>query len=355
MTAISLPDHLAGAFARQQEACRTLGSPFNALLCQAVVRYGLPESRTRSTLVDWQGDPTGAGDALPVRLCGALHELVLTEAESGLGGLYPPNHHTVNAATLHKAITAAITTHDRFIATRLRMAPQTNEVRRSTAIIATLLHIAARTNLPLQISEIGASAGLNLRLDRFAHVICGKTYGAADSPLRLEPDWSGPPPPEAGLRIDDRRGCDLSPLDLDHDGDRTRLLSYVWPDQPDRLERLRAAMGIADAVPVRVDRKDAIAWLEARLREPRNGRAHVLYHTIAWQYLPEDAKRLGRNIIEKAGARATPSAPLFLLGMEPDGQSPGAALRLDAWPDGTSVELARVDFHGRWVRWREPD
>lgn len=352
MTATPLPPGLTAAFERQELACRNLGSPFTSLICGSVARNALPESKTLSIMVNWVGDPSSAGDALPIRLCGALHELVLTRTDDQLCRIYPPNHKNVTADRLYDAIASAVRSHDEFLATRLQRAPQTNEVRRSTALLAGFLHIADRTGLPLDISEIGASAGLNLQFDRFAHKIDGRPYGAAASKVQLEPDWSGPPPPPAQLVVKDRRGCDLSPFDLTQSGEQTRLLSYVWADQQDRLERLRAAMAVAPPVPV--DRADAVEWLQTRLKATRNGRAHVLFHTIAWQYLPDGAKKRGRYIIEQAGTRATRSAPLYLLAMEPDDKSPGAGLRLESWPDGSSEELARVDFHGRWIEWTAP-
>lgn len=352
MTATPFPPRLTAAFEKQELACRNLGSPFTSLICGSVARNGLPESKTRSIMVHWVGDPSSAGDALPIRLCGALHELVLTRSDEQLCRIYPPNHENVTADHLYEAIASAVHSHDDVLAARMQRAPQTNEVRRSTALLAGFLHIADRTGMPLDISEIGASAGLNLRFDRFAHRIDGRPYGPAISKVQLEPDWSGPPPPSAQLVIEDRRGCDLSPFDLTQNAEQTRLLSYVWADQQDRLERLRAAM--ATAPPVPIDRADAVDWLQTRLKETRIGRAHVLFHTIAWQYLPDAARKQGRDIIEQAGARSTRNTPLFLLAMEPDGKSPGAGLRLDSWPGGSSEELARVDFHGRWIQWKKP-
>jgi hypothetical protein len=40
--------------------------------------------------------------------------------------------------------------------------------------------------------------------------------------------------------------------------------------------------------------------------------------------------------------------------MEADGGR-GAALRLTTWPGGRTEALGRVDFHGRWLRWRPAD
>jgi len=36
--------------------------------------------------------------------------------------------------------------------------------------------------------------------------------------------------------------------------------------------------------------------------------------------------------------------------MEAD-KGAGASVRLTIWPGGTPHEIARADFHGRWVHW----
>ena len=352
MIATPLPDHLTAIFESQMKAGQSLGSPFTALLCGTIARYGLPDSRTRSTMENWKGDPSTAADALSVRLCGGLHELVLSQKCAPLEEVYPPNHEDLSEDQLHEALVQAISDHDDHLESRLHKPPQTNEVRRSSAILAALSHITEKTGLPIQLSEVGASAGLNLHLDRFQHDINGTIFGEKDSPVRLKPDWDGPALPETSPTIVERRGCDLSPFDLGEADHRTRLLSYIWPDQADRIERLSAAMGVARSHGSLVDREDAVSWLEHRLAEPVEETAHVVYHTIAWQYLPPDAQAVGNRVLDDAGSRASHSRPLFRLGMDPDDRSPGASLRLTEWPGGKSVEIARVDFHGRWIHWQ---
>ena len=57
--------------------------------------------------------------------------------------------------------------HDHYLADQLSSPPQTNEVARSGIVLGAMLHVAARTGLPLEIFEIGASAGLNLAFDEY--------------------------------------------------------------------------------------------------------------------------------------------------------------------------------------------
>jgi hypothetical protein len=65
-----------------------------------------------------------------------------------------------------------------------------------------------------------------------------------------------------------------------------------------------------------------------------------------------------RALLEDAGARATPQAPLAWLRLEPPNRTlagrdvkPGLAeLRLTRWPGGSERLLAHAGYHGRPVR-----
>src|SRR5262249_21178556 len=79
--------------------------------------------------------------------------------------------------------------------------------------------------------------------------------------------------------------------------------------------------------------------------------ATVVFHSIVWQYLPDDERARVRRTIEEAGARATPAAPLAWLRFEPSADARRAELRLACWPGGDDRLLATAGFHGRPVRW----
>ena len=80
------------------------------------------------------------------------------------------------------------------------------------------------------------------------------------------------------------------------------------------------------------------------------GHLHLIYHTIAWQYFPDETQARAQARIEQAGAEATDNAPLAWLGMEWDGDE-GAAMTLRLWPGNRTIALGRIDFHGRWISW----
>ncbi|MFV2002708.1 MAG: DUF2332 domain-containing protein [Paracoccaceae bacterium] len=330
----------------QAKSCASLGSPFMQRLLNLLAARLRPGTHLGDRLFDWPGDISSSGQSVPLRLCAALHRLVLSGTAPGLAGVYPP--HPVDDDRLWQHVSQALSDHADDIVNWIGSPPQTNEVRRAAVLIATGHWLSARFELPLMLSELGASAGLNLNFDGFALATAVHHLGPADTNLVLRPDWSGALPENTPLRIHDRRGVDLAPLDTDQADDRLRLLSYLWPDQPQRMQLTTSAMALPHAT---VDRADAIDWLASRLPEQPEGTLHLVYHTIAWQYFPLQQQALGQKILADAGKRATITRPLAHLSMEADRKAPGAALWLHLWPGDEKLNLGRADFHGRWVKW----
>jgi hypothetical protein len=218
--------------------------------------------------------------------------------------------------------------------------------------MAGLLTVAERFPQPVALLELGASAGLNMLLDRYGYDLGGLAAGDLASPLRLAPEWKGPPPPDATVTVAARAGIDLRPMDSRGDGDR--LLAYVWPDQPARLRQLEAALAIAAQGPPRVEQGDAADWLEAKLAAPAApGLTRVVLHSIAFQYFPAGVQaRIGAAMLT-AGAGASEEAPLAWLRFEMAAGDDKPSLRLRLWPAGEDRLLAWCHPHGSSVRWLE--
>lgn len=339
---------LPGAFKDQAGHCERLGSPFMGQLLRLLAKHWPIDTTTARKFDAWQGDIGPGGASLPLRLAGGLHALVLSGQDDALAAVYPP--HQVSDHALWAEVKRALITHDDFLNQWTDNAPQTNEVRRSATLIPAAQLVAQHFDLPLQVSELGASGGLNLMFDRFALETDGGTLGSKSPALTLSPDWRGVMPKNTGFTVASRRGVDLNPLDAGTKKGTLRLLAYLWPDQPERLARTRAAIKALDAT---VDRDDAISWLEQRLAQPHPGQTHLIYHTIAWQYFPEAAKQRGTSLIEANGNNATDQAPLAWFAFESDGRDDGAAMTLRLWPGDVTLHLGRADFHGRWVNWQQ--
>ena len=201
------------------------------------------------------------------------------------------------------------------------------------------------------LSELGASGGLNLQWDSYALETATAKLPPVQPLLMLSPDWQGATPPTAQIAITDRAGVDLTPIDPQSPEGLLRLLSYTWPDQTARLERIRTA---APKQSTKIAQGDAAEWLPARLKAQKKNTLHLVYHTIAMQYFPQAVKDKCRAALFAAGAQATPETPLAWLSMEADTRDQdGAALNLHIWPEDRQISLGRADFHGRWVHWEK--
>ncbi|MEO1537718.1 MAG: DUF2332 family protein [Pseudomonadota bacterium] len=328
------------AFARQGPVCEALGSPFMGRLMPLIGAWLQRGTSVADRILDWPGDTSAAGDSVPLRLAGALHALKIEGI--ALGEEYPPYEVTDDA--LWAAVETALKQHETRIHRWLDSPPQTNEVRRAAALLPALALIAKAFGKPVELLELGTSAGLNLRCDQFRLHVPGGGIGPETSPVVLSPDWSGTPPSGPLPQVVARRGVDLNPLDPQKPADRLRLMAYLWPDQPERLARTQAAMELAGQVPAEITAGDAGEWTETALATSAPDRVRVLFHTIAWQYFPDATKARARAAMERS------ASPLVRVGMEADGGK-GAAITMTTWPGGESRHLGRASFHGIWVDW----
>ena len=188
---MTLPDPTRDALLKQAVACRDLGSPFTAHLCERLAVILDDTTRMGRAVCDWPLDPIAS--ALGLQLCGALHMVVRAGRAPSLARLYPPDADTGTA--LDAALRATISELGGDLVALLDSAPQTNEVARSGVLMGGLLTIAAETGLPLALNEIGTSAGVNLHPDCYGYDLgAGRRWGPPDAPLTIDCDWRGAAP-----------------------------------------------------------------------------------------------------------------------------------------------------------------
>src|SRR3990167_5427368 len=178
----------------QAEGCRKLGSPFSGILLDAAADGAL--GPLDDLFAVWKDGDFAAHirDATPLRPLGALHHLVLTGAAPALAAQYPEARPATDPAALIAAARAAMDQHRPAIAAFMTSPPQTNEVGRSFCLAPCFMQISAAFGLPLRLFEIGSSAGLNLRWDRYGYVFDGQPWGDPASPVQLASGWRGPAP-----------------------------------------------------------------------------------------------------------------------------------------------------------------
>ena len=343
-----LSNHVQQCFEHQALACELLGSPFTSRVCALVGQRITPSSRFGARIAGWS--TSAKSDVLALRVAGALNALARAGVCAPLAAAYPP--HVSDDDALWGGILAAIAAHDDVLHDYLDSPPQTNEVSRSGSLLGGMLHLAAATGLPIDLYEIGSSAGLNLGLDHYDYDFGVARWGSATEGVHIVQDWQGPPPPlDAPFTIRNRRGCDQNPLDPSKEETRTRLMSYVWPDQAARIARLEAAIASTTRSGVLVEKADAADWVEANFVAPEQGVVKLLAHSIVWGYMPDAVQRRIEQAMERIARLATPSAPVAWLSVEPDGNNPYAAVTLTIHPTGETRVIGHADFHGRYTHW----
>jgi len=165
-----------------------------------------------SLLAGHEDDP--AREAVPLRLLGGLHRLVLDGRAPALRRWYPSTGGTWDAKSAWPDIVRVAGDHADALRAALARPPQTNEVGRSAALIGGLLRLDHGSGLPVRLFEIGSSAGLNLRADHYRYEYAGGRWGPADSPVSIDDAWRGRLPPEGTVRIVERHGYDIAPIDV---------------------------------------------------------------------------------------------------------------------------------------------
>lgn len=338
------------AFIEQSKICARLNAPFTGKICRLLAERLSSDTPFGRRVLGWRGSPGPWSDALPLRVAGALHALA-RRSDHPLRDIYPPRARP-SANRLWAAIEQAAETDFTHLAAWLAHPPQTNEVGRSSALIAGLLEFAVGLDEHIDLLELGSSAGLNLLLDRYHHRLGDVHAGDPGSTLRLEPAWQGPGPSLAPINIRNRRGVDLRPIDVRDPDARERLSSYVWAEHQDRQETLQKALQIARTTRADLSADDAAEWLNEALADT-NRVSTLVFHSIAWQYFPESSKRRIKDTLEHWGARTADGTRLGWLSFEiPDGGRHSVAhLRLRVWPERSDRLLAHASPHGQSVRW----
>ncbi len=343
---------VVAALTYQSKACALLDAPLTAAIMRGVMEDYRAGGISRDLLADWEGrDPME--NVLGLRVVGALHNLVLTGQAPDLAAYYPNMGGRFREDGLWETVEEVLRTRRPAIDAFMRNTAQTNEVRRTGALIGGFLMVARETGLPLRCLEVGASAGLNLRWDRFHYDFGdGESWGDPGSPVLIATKWIGKGPDTAvPLSCAERAGCDVSPIDITRPGAADRLKSYVWPEHTERFRALEGALALAAEHPVALDMADAGDWIVRKLAAPAPGMATVVYHSLAAQYFSPGTRAIFEGAIRQAGENATAEAPVAWLRMEMIDARNYPELRLTVWPGGRDRRIGFAQPHGAHVTW----
>jgi len=344
-------ERTAQRFEFQAVACEALGSSLYA----GLLNHAASDLRTggpTAMVLDGHLDVPGRS-ALALRMLGGVHALVLTGRAPELARFYPSAGGHADpgpgAGLAWQALRQVLIEHSDDVRAWLDHPPQTNEVGRGAALVGTLCRLVADAGYPIRLFEIGASAGLNLRADRFRITGGGAAYGEPSSPVQMIGGWLGRAPAAGPIQVVSRVGGDLAPVDPVAESGRLKLLAYVWADQVERLDRLRGACQLAAEIPAEMRTEPASETISRITLEP--GTWTVLWHSIMRQYLSQEQKDAIDSGLEALGGQASGSARFAHVSLELVRGTTDTPLELVTWPGRVSRRLGTAPPHGLPVTW----
>jgi hypothetical protein len=298
----------------------------------------------------------------PALLLAAVRYLLLETPEHPLAAVYDGTSDR-DPGPLFKAF--VVENRERLFQLMAVRHVQRNEVGRSALIGPALAWVAEHSGEPIQLVEVGCSAGLNLLIDHFRlnYGPCGAT-GSSTSSVTVNCEVrAGRPPIQSTLPpIAGRFGIDRDPPNLLDPDDARWVLACVWPDT-DQSARLAAAVRLGQQLPPPVRRGDAGRDLRVALEEVGPG---VLTVVTAWTFSrlnPDERDRFLTVLADISAWRPLVWMAADNRGVVPFLESSGlggsdrydsGVLSVSMFDKGnvSSEILALVHVYGSWIDWR---
>lgn len=217
---------------------------------------------------------------------------------------------------------------------------QTNECRRCVALLPGVWETPASS---FHLIDFGTSAGLNLHLDRYRYRWGSMEWGES-SPVLLETENRGRSLSPRNIEVLRRIGLDLNPLDPADPDNRMWLEALTWPEHDERRQRLRAALGLADAGRSELVAGDALQTLGPALDSLPTGEPALVINSFILNQFPPEARSLVGDIVETARSKR----PVFRVSMEwLNSETDAAVVAVD---DGTGLrQVGLAHPHGEWI------
>lgn len=300
------------------------------------------------------------GQPAPQLLLGAVHALLLDGRCERLAQFYPTcTDDPVDPGETDPvpAFRECCLAHERHLGDVVASRRvQTNAVGRSAVLLPAFERVRRLAGDPLAVVEVGASAGLNLRWDRYRYEYAGGgsriDRGDPDSAVRIRTDVRGddpPPLPETLPTVASRVGVDLNPLDVTDEGDARWLRALVIPDQRRRHERLSAAIDAAREDPPTVLAGDARDVLPGLLEDAPAATTRCVFSTHTLYQFEDAAVHELRALLREASR----DRPVHWLSNDPSADAEAPAFRHVEFADGDAekTRLATFESYGAWIRW----
>lgn len=231
--------------------------------------------------------------------------------------------------------------HDELVEIGRTRYTQTNECRRCTALLPAIWYTGLES---FHLIDVGASAGLNLHLDRYRYRWGDVGWGPPESPVHLEAESLGAGIIPEDIHVLSRTGLDLNPVDPGDPDEKLWLTALIWPEHEHRRKRLSAALDLVASHSTELVAGDAVDTLGPTFAGLPPGEPAVVMHAFALnQFSQETRHEFASRLEAERGTRPVTEVWLEAMGLD-DGS---AALAID---DGSGLrELGRAHPHGEWV------
>lgn len=230
---------------------------------------------------------------------------------------------------------------------------QTNEVTRCTNLLPAFSMVYQHGGKkPLNMIEIGCSAGLNLNWFRYSYRYGSIVAGNMASPVQITCELQGdflPPIPAELPPVASCQGIEVFPRDIFDEEDMRWVRAAIWPEELRRHQVLDAAIAFARQNGPTLHQGDASDLLLPLLEAIPQHQTAVVWSSYAVNQGPIAVKeRIDRQIAEASLRR-----PLYRVALEFAGEV-GPRLTWCEYRDGNKLRqevLARCAIHGEWMEW----
>lgn len=328
---------VAGAFRASEHIYGQMGTPLYAEFCR-----GGADDPDILSLADH-----GMEGAKPSHLFSAVHYLLLRDPDDPLARYFatltpdplPPEGSYPELARYCAEYREELR---HLLQTRT---VQTTYAERCRAILPPMCEVAREAGEPLNLIELGCSAGVLLVFDKFSYRLDGQgVIGGPEAPFLLEGEMHDGPRlfiPQIGTRT----GIDLHTIDATSEDERRWLLALCFPELRDEQERLAKALDVIAATDIRMLEGDALEHMARALDETPD--PVCVFHSACLFYWPPPAKAALEDMLREASHKR----PIWRIGIEPSdtfddwhkGRPGGEGARQPANKHSGEIAITRYD------------
>jgi hypothetical protein len=297
---------IKASFRASEPIYRSMGSPLYAELCTGALADD-------DILALTQG---AEASARPVHLFTAVHHLLLGDPDDPLSAFFPTlTEQPAPAEQAYPEFARYCRAHrDEILRLIDSHSVQMTYAERCRALLPPLALVAEQAGEPLNLVDIGCSAGVMLTFDHYAYEYAGHDrVGPADAPLTLAGELHGNPPlriPAIGTRT----GIDLNIVDVAAEEDRRWVLASTFPELRDEQARLARALDVVARTDIRFLQGDGLELLPHVLADTPS--PLCIFHSATLFYWSPDAKASLEELLKESSRERD----IYRVGLEPSEQ-----------------------------------